>query len=116
MCKISHGSIVLADIPFNPANPHAHFGKHYYIIVANSKACLYSPVVQAIPLSSNINRRLPVQIEISADCLSERSFALAEQLTLLPKKYLEEGRYCGSLENSQMRLLQDAIKLQLSLD
>ena len=116
MCKVRHGSIVFANIPYNEHSPHQHHGPHYYIVVSNPQACNYSPVVQAIPLSSNINRRLPVQIEIKADCFPKRSFALAEQLTLLPKNILEEGRYCGTLEAGQMKTLQNAIKLQLSLD
>ena len=116
MCKVSHGAIILADIPLVEHNPHQHHGKHYYIVLSNPQACTYSPVVQAIPFSSNIRRRLPVQIEVEAECFPKRSFALAEQLRLLPKNILEEGRYCGTLEASQMKTLQNAIKLQLSLE
>ena len=116
MCKISHGSIVFANIPEVEYNPHQHHGNHYYIVVSNEKSCTHSPVVQCIPFSSNINRRLPVQIEVSAPCFPRKSFALAEQLTLLPKNLLEQGRYCGTLDAVQMKRLQDAIKIQLSLD
>ena len=55
-------------------------------------------------------------IEVSAPCFPRKSFALAEQLTLLPKNLLEQGRYCGTLDAVQMKRLQDAIKIQLSLD
>lgn len=116
MCKISHGSIVFVNIPQVEHNPHQTHGKHYYIVVSNEKSCSHSPVVQCIPFSSNINRRLPVQIEVSAPCFPRKSFALAEQLTLLPKNLLEQGRYCGTLDAVQMKRLQDAIKIQLSLD
>ena len=116
MCKISHGSIVFANIPEVEHNPHQTHGSHYYIVLSNPKACAFSPVVQAVPFSSNINRKLPVQIEVSAPCFPRRSFALAEQLTLLPKNLLEQGRYCGTLDAVQMKRLQDAIKIQLSLD
>lgn len=116
MCKINHGAIILADIPYSEYNPHQHHGRHYYIIVSNQQACNFAPVVQAIPASSNIRRRLPVQIEISAECFPRRSFALAEQLTLLPKNLLEQGRYCGTLDENQMKKLQNAIKIQLSLN
>ena len=116
MCKIHHGSIVFANIPSVEYNPHQHHGNHYYIVVSNEKSCTHSPVVQCIPFSSNINRRLPVQIEVSAPCFPRKSFALAEQLTLLPKNLLEQGRYCGTLDAVQMKRLQDAIKIQLSLD
>ena len=116
MCKISHGSIIFANIPEVEHNPHQHHGNHYYIVVSNEKSCAFSPVVQAIPFSSNVNRRLPVQIEVNAPCFPRKSFALAEQLTLLPKNLLEQGRYCGTLDAVQMKRLQDAIKIQLSLD
>ncbi len=116
MCKINHGAIILADIPYSDYNPHQHHGRHYYIVVSNQQSCDYSPVVQAVPFSSNIKRRLPVQVEVDAECFSKRSFALAEQLTLLPKKVLEDGKYCGKLEKHQMKVLKNAIKMQLSLD
>ncbi len=116
MSKISYGSIIFAHIPEVEHNPHQTHGSHYYIVLSNPKACAFSPVVQAVPFSSNINRRLPVQIEVSAPCFPRKSFALAEQLTLLPKNLLEQGRYCGTLDAVQMKRLQDAIKIQLSLD
>lgn len=116
MSKIHNGSIVFTNIPYNEHNPHQHYGGHFYVIVANSQACNYSPVVQAIPLSSNIRRRLPVQIEIHADCFPKRSFALAEQLTLLPREFLERGTYYGTLSPSAMEKVKEAIKIQLSLD
>lgn len=116
MCKVNYGSIVFANIPFNEHNPHQHHGTHYYIVVSNPQACNHSPVVQAIPFSSNINRQLPVQIEVHANCFTKKSFALAEQLTLLPKNALEEGRYCGTLDGESMKKLKKAIKVQLCLE
>lgn len=116
MCKITHGAIILADIPYTEYNPHQHHGKHFYIVLSNQFACTYSPVVQAVPFSSNVRRRLPVQVEVEADCFPKRSFALAEQLTLLPKDLLEQGKFCGTLKEASLKKLQNAIKLQLSLD
>ena len=116
MCKVSHGAIILADIPLVEHNPHQHHGKHYYIVLSNPQACTFSPVVQAIPFSSNIRRKLPVQIEVEAECFPKRSFALAEQMTLLPKNLLEQGKFCGTLEADSMKKLQKAIKIQLCLD
>lgn len=113
---LTHAAIILADVPFTEYNPHLHHGKHFYVVVSNEKACTYSPVVQAIPMSSNVNRRLPVQIEVKADCFSRRTYALAEQLTLLPRTILEQGKYCGQLSIEAMDKLQKAIKIQLALD
>ena len=116
MCKVSYAAIIFADIPFNADNPHQHYGGHFYVIVANPRACMYSPVVQAIPMSSNCNRRLPVQIRVEADCFSRESYVLTEQLTLLPKDVLERGKYCGQLGEESMSRLRKAIKMQLALD
>lgn len=113
---ISHAAIILADIPYIEYNPHQHHGKHFYVIVSNPKACTHSPVVQAIPMSSNAKRRLPVQIEVHAECFSQRTYALAEQLTLLPREILEQGKPCGILSANEMARLKDAIRLQLALD
>ena len=113
---ITHAAIILADVPFNPVSRHTHWGKHFYVVVSNAAACKFSPVLQAIPMSSNVNRHLPVQIEVQAECFSRRTFALAEQLTLLPRTILEEGKYCGQMPSKAMNELQKALKLQLALD
>jgi mRNA-degrading endonuclease toxin of MazEF toxin-antitoxin module len=114
--KISNAAIILADVPYIAHHPHQHYGTHFYVVVSNPKACTYAPVVQAIPVSSNIHRRLPVQIEVHAECFDRRTFALAEQLTLLPREILERGRYCGQLGEESMARLRHAIKIQLALD
>ena len=113
---ITHAAIILADVPYNEQNPRQCMGRHYYIVVCNNKAALHSPVLQAIPMSSNINRHLPVQVEIKAECLSKRSYALADQLTLLPREILERGKYCGTLCAEEMKKIQSIIKIQLALD
>ena len=114
--KVNTGAIILTYIPHHEDNPHVHSGTHYYLVVSNSKCCLHSPVIHCIPFSSNCNRRLPTQIEIMSKALPKRSFALAEQLTLLPKTALENGKMCGYLENESMRKVHSAIKIQLALD
>ena len=114
--KVNTGAIILAKIPHHEDNPHMHYGDHFYIIVSNQKCCLHSPVVHAIPLSSNCNRRLPTQVEVSCKTLPKRSFALAEQLTLLPKAALENGKLFGYLGSESMEKVHSAIKIQLALD
>ena len=114
--KISNAAIILADVPYNEQNPRQCMGRHYYILISNNACCRNSPVLQAIPTSSNINRRLPVQVEVHAECFSRRTYALAEQLTLLPREILEQGNYCGQLGEESMARVRQAIKIQLSLD
>lgn len=114
--NITHAAIILADVPYNEQNPRQHYGLHYYVIICNEKAATYSPVVQAIPMSSNVNRRLPVQVEVQAECFSRRTYALAEQLTLLPREIFERGKFCGLLGAESMERVKRAIQVQLALD
>lgn len=114
--NITHAAIILADVPYNEHNPRQCMGKHYYILISNNACCRTSPVLQAIPTSSNTNRRLPVQVEVHAECFSRRTFALAEQLTLLPREILERGKYCGQLGDESLSRLKAAIRVQLSID
>jgi mRNA-degrading endonuclease toxin of MazEF toxin-antitoxin module len=115
MCKITHGSIVLVDVPHNPESPHQHSGRHFYLLCSNEFACRFSPVLQVLPFSSR-SRRLPVQPEVEAECFTKQSFALAEQLTLLPRHILESGKNCGTLTPASMKKVKEAIKIQLALD
>lgn len=113
---ITHAAIILADVPYIPNGQHIHWGKHFYVVVCNQKAAVHSPVLQAIPMSSNTNRRLPVQVEVHAECFTRRTYALADQLTLLPREILERGKYCGTLCAEEMKKIQHIIKIQLALD
>lgn len=113
---ITHAAIILADVPYNPNCGHAHFGKHFYVVVSNAKACAYSPVLQVIPMSSKMKRNLPVQVEVFSEVFSKRSYALADQLTLLSREILENGKLCGILCAEEMKKIQHVIKLQLALD
>lgn len=115
MCKITHGSIILVDVPYNPDSPHQHHGVHFYLACSNEKACTYSPVIQVLPFSSR-SRKLPVQPKVEAECFTKQSFALAEQLTLLPRHILESGKNCGTLTPASMKKVKEAIKIQLALD
>lgn len=115
MCKVSRGSVIFCEVPHSDFNPHAHSGPHYYIIISNDAACQHSPVVNAIPCSSNTNRRLPTQCEVHGNAFPRRTFALAEQLTLLPKDVLERGQLKGYLSQDSLAAVEHCIKVQLSL-
>lgn len=114
--NITHAAIIWANVPRIEFNAHMHQGFHAYLILSNQKACQFSPVLQAIPMSSNTNRRLPVQVEVHAECFSRRTYALADQLTLLPREIFEQGKYCGTLSKEELVKVQRAVKIQLALD
>lgn len=113
--KITHGAIILVNVPHDEKNPHMHSGTHLYLLCSNSAACKHSPVLQVLPFSSK-TRRLPVQPEVEAACFTKRCYALTEQLTLLPRYLLENGKYCGTLSDASMHKVKEAIKIQLAID
>ena len=101
---ITHAAIILADVPYNEQNPRQCMGRHYYILISNDACCRNSPVLQAIPTSSNTNRRLPVQVEIHAECFSRRTYALAEQLTLCQERFLREVNIVVNSTNKSLNV------------
>ena len=113
--NIRRGMVVLVDVPSTFYNPHQHSGYHYYVVVSNNDACKHSPVIQVIPFSSKEKRKLPCHAEITSSCMPKTSFLLGEQLTLLPKRLLQRGEYCGMLEDEQMQLVDGAMKTQLAI-
>ena len=114
--NIRRGMVILMDLPRTEYNPHQHSGLHYYVIVANDKACKHSPVIQAIPFSSQVEkRRLPCHAEMTTRCLPKTSCLLGEQLTLIPKRLLEMGEYCGMLEKQHMQKVDQVMRTELAI-
>lgn len=112
ICK---GMVFNIDVPYQPTNPHQHYGRHYYVVVSNNDACRYNPVLQVVPFSHITNRRLPCQKDITTRCLPRTSAVLAEQLTLMSRETLNSGRVCGVLEADQFKVVQEAVKIQLAI-
>ena len=115
LANIRHGAVFFCNVPKMDFNPHVCHGGHYYIVYANNLACKHSPVLHAIPLTSNCNRRLPCQVPIESDIFPKSSYALAEQLTILPKDILKNGRFCGNLSSDMMQRVEKAVKIQLAI-
>ena len=113
--NIRRGMVILCHIPSTSYDPHQHSGNHYYVVVANNSACKSSPTIQAIPFSSKEKRNLPCHAEITSRCMPKTGYALAEQLTLIPKRLLQSGKYCGMLEDDQMQLVDDVMRIQLAI-
>lgn len=114
--NIRRGMVILVDIPRTEYNPHQHSGQHFYVVVANDKACKHSPIIQAIPFSSREKKHnLPCHAKMQTRCLTKTSYLLGEQLTLLPKRLLEMGEYCGMLEEQHMQTVDQVMKTQLAI-
>lgn len=89
-------------------------GPHPVIIVSNNRNNRRSGVVTVVPMTSSVKPPMPFHVEISGCGLRKKSTALTEQLTTIPKAYLQF--FVGSIANSEKMLeLEQAMKQQLEV-
>lgn len=113
--SICRGTVIFTDVPQQSNNPHLLCGRHYYVVLSNDKACQSSPVLQVVPFSHKEKRKLPCHAQIETTCLPKISCLLGEQLTLIAKETLQMGEFCGVLEDDQMQLVENAVRVQLAI-
>jgi len=83
--EIKRGQIYLVNLP-QTNNSIQGGGIRPVVIVSNSMACKYSPVLHVVPITSRIKRWMPTHVEITMSSgLIKTSTALVEQIQLLPK-------------------------------
>jgi mRNA interferase MazF len=85
------------------------------IIASNELACKYSPVLHAIPTTSQLKRWLPTHVEVSAysSGLLKDSTAMCEQIQLLPREMF--SKFVGCCTDSVMKQLDRGIAVQFGL-
>jgi len=112
--EFRRGDIWLVNLPFT-GNSIQGGGIRPMIIASNNLACRYSPVIHAIPLTSQTKKWIPTHVEISvADSgLIKNSIALVEQIQLLPKEIFETK--ISSCSDYIIDKLDCAIKIQFAL-
>ena len=112
--ELKRGDIWLVNLPFT-GNSIQGGGIRPMIIVSNSMACRYSPVIHAIPLTGQTKRWIPTHVEISANDtgLLRDSIALVEQIQLLPREMF--GTKVGKCSDYIMDKLDRAIGIQFGL-
>lgn len=83
------------------------------VIVDNSMACMYSPCIHCVPLTTT-NRKMKLHYEIkekNCDCLINDSVALCEQYTLVDKSQLKKR--VGSLNRGDLANIAELCKKNL---
>ena len=90
-------------------------GMRPVVIVSNNAANKFSPVITAVPLTSNLHKTaLPTHVLLREPGLTSPSLALCEQILSVDKSCLVKR--IGSVESSFSRLaLRHALLVQLNL-
>ncbi|MFK7695376.1 type II toxin-antitoxin system PemK/MazF family toxin [Paenibacillus sp. HJGM_3] len=85
------------------------------LIIQNNTGNEYSPTVIVAPITGRPKRYLPTHVDLSdVPGLTPGSTAILEQIRTLDKRHLGTG-LVATLEESKMRLIDDAIKVSLGL-
>jgi mRNA-degrading endonuclease toxin of MazEF toxin-antitoxin module len=112
--ELKRGDIYWAKLP-KIEDSKIQSGVRPVIITSNQMALNYSPVIQCVPITSQIKKEnLPVHVVLENECLFKPSMALVEQEGLIDKNRLLD--YAGSLSDSDMLKIDIAIIMQRGIN
>lgn len=89
MTAVESGDVYLCDFSMSKVGS-MQGGLRPCIIVDNRMACVFSPCIHCVPLTSQTKKHMPLHYELSTDFLDKKSIALCEQYTLVDKSQLME--------------------------
>ena len=109
---LSKGQVVYVDLPVIEQGVQGK--SRPCIVLGNSKACRYSPVVTIIPMSSELAKykRIPNHVWISE--MQKKSYALIEQIQTVPKSLIK-GKPIKTLTDDEMNNVKNAILSQFGI-
>lgn len=116
MKEVIKGEVYWADLPIVDENSNIQSGIRPVIIFCNWKAGKYSPVVQYIPITTEISNKkyLPVHVVLKSKIFSKKSMALPEQLGCIDKSRLLNK--IGILSEEDMFKINRSSRMQQELD
>lgn len=91
---------------------HELRGPHPAVIISNNQQNLFSPLITIIPLTSQLDKIYPFEIETNLN--NRKGKILTDQITTIDKKRL--GNYLGHLDKSTMKQIQEALHLTLAFE
>lgn len=106
------GDIIWADLP--KSGSYVQSGKRPCIILGNSAACTFSPVVTVVPISSNISKANKIPTHVLLPGLKRISVALTEQVRTISKDCLL-GSPVYHLSDEEKTSVQNALNKQFGL-
>ena len=108
--EIHFGEIWFAETRSN--KEHVQTGTRPYIIFSNEKCNEHSPIITAIPLTSNLTKKpLPTHCNIYSS--NRSSIALCEQITTLNRTQLLDK--IGECNEYEIRQLKICLMIQLNM-
>jgi len=114
--QFNRGDIYLATVQNNDGGSVQTICQRPMIIISNHMSLLYSPVIHAIPLSSNVFKKwIPthVSVPMASSGLLKDSVALCEQVMLLPKEVF--SKKVGSCNDFIINKLEEGLMVQFGL-
>lgn len=113
--RFKRGEIYWVDFPEQEKGSHIQAGLRPAIIIVNDKAGKYSPVVQCIPVTTEIKREdLPVHMVLNSGELREVSMVLGEQLGSVDTYRIQDK--IGEVSYEDMCLVDFAAVSQLGIN
>ncbi|KLL03425.1 MAG: transcriptional modulator of MazE/toxin, MazF [Mycoplasmataceae bacterium CE_OT135] len=91
---------------------HELQGFHPGVIVSNNQQNLFSPLITIIPLTSQIDKIYPFEVETNLN--NRKGKVIVDQITTIDRKRL--GDYLGRLEKRTMKEIQNALHLTLAFE
>lgn len=104
------------DIIYVTLNGYGHIQKKARpcILVTNSFANRFSPVLQVVPLTSNINKKkLPTHVMIDSKYLRDKSISMAEQMTTINREQITG--YLGFVDDITMKKIDESIMVSVGI-
>lgn len=89
MNSVKAGEIYLCDFSMSGVGSMQD-GLRPCVIVDNQMACIFSPCIHCVPLTSQEKKYMPLHYKLSNYYLHKDSIALCEQYTLVDKSQLKE--------------------------
>ncbi len=112
--NVKRGEIYWARLP-ELKDSKIQSGVRPVIITSNKFAAKHSPVIQYIPVTTQLKRvDLPIHVVLDTDCLFKPSMALVEQEGCIDKNRLMEK--IGTLSQKDMFNIDRAILAQRGID
>lgn len=115
MTNVRRGDMWLVDFGKSDKVTSKQLGVRPAIVVSNSRANTYSPVVALLPLSTHINKaKLPTHVVMTEqDGVIKPSFAMAEQIQTIDKT--DMIKKLSTITDQTMYRIEKAMLIQLGL-